>query len=85
MTDSNNADSTAQQVIDFTAGYLNRTTDSINISTLLADIGLITEQDTIQYMMELEDNFGLTYENGDSNELVTIGDAISFIQTKLSR
>jgi len=68
-------------VINFTITYSSH--PSITSSTTLSSIGIVSEQDTITYTMELEDNFHLTYQQGDASGLVTVGDAIALIQSKL--
>lgn len=72
-----------QQVIDFTANYVELPPSRINNNTVLADIGIVTQQETITYVMELEESFGLTYEEGDENGIVTVGDAAELITKKL--
>jgi len=77
------ADTISQQVIDFTANYTSQQPDSITESTTLESIGIVTIQDTIEYMMELEDSFELIYEESDASGIVTVGDAIELIKKKL--
>ncbi len=72
-----------QQVIDFTAEYVSMPPEEINNSTVLASIGISTESDLVRYMEELEENFGLIYESGDENGIVTVGDATALIEKKL--
>lgn len=72
-----------QQVIDFTAQYVGMSPGEINDSTILADIGIVTKPDLIQYVTELEESFGLTYEPGDENGIGTLGDATALITGKL--
>jgi hypothetical protein len=74
-----------QQVIDFTAEYVSMPSPEINDSTVLANIGISTREDMINYMRELEENFNLIYEDGDQNGIVTVGDATKFIQSKLGQ
>jgi len=80
---ANHSNSTDQSVIDFTANYTSSSAQSINGSTTLESIGIETQQDIAQYMMELEDSFGLTYVDDDANGIVTVGDVIAFINQKL--
>ena len=72
-----------QQVIDFTAVYTSRPVQEIHNSTILTDIGISTPADLITYLIELEDNFDLTYEPGDEAGIVTVGDAAQMIEKKL--
>jgi acyl carrier protein len=72
-----------ERVIIFTANYTGYPVDSINDSTVLANIGIVTEADRVQYMMELEESFGLIYQEGDANGIVTVGDATELIEKKL--
>ena len=74
-----------QQVIDFTAVYTSHSPGDIKDSTTLASIGIVTGDDRAEYMYELEDNFGLTYEPGDENGIETVGNAVVFITNKLGR
>lgn len=77
------SDSINQQVIDFTANYTGYSPESINDTTALSSIGIVTEQDTITYMVELEEFFGLTYEEGDEIGILIVGDAVKLIKKKL--
>jgi hypothetical protein len=72
-----------QQVIDFTANYTERPPESINGSTTLESLGIVTEEDTMQYTMELEDNFRLTFEDGDADGIINVGLAIALIKRKM--
>lgn len=77
------ANSVNQQVIDFTTAYTSSPGGSINDLTVLATIGIITYQDTIQYLTQLEDSFDLAYEEGDAVGIVIVGDATRLIEKKL--
>ncbi len=77
------ADPINQQVIDFTADYTGYPPASINDLTALANIGIVTEQDTITYIVELEQFFGVPYEQGDEDGILTVGDAVILIKKKL--
>jgi acyl carrier protein len=79
------SDSINQQVIDFTADYTGNSPESINDLTTLASLGLVTEQDVIQYIVELEQFFGLSYEQGDETGILTVGDAVKLIEKKLGQ
>ena len=81
---SNSTSSVAQQVIDFIVNYTNSPEVSLTSSTTLASLGIVSTQDTVELIMELEDSFGLTYEDGDADGIVTVGDAIALIQSKLN-
>lgn len=72
-----------EQVILFTAAYTSTPPAEINDSTTLASLGIVGEQDTITYIMELEDSFELVYESGDEDGIVTVGDATRLIEKKL--
>jgi hypothetical protein len=77
------ADSINQQVIDFTAQYTGYSPAAIDDFTPLASIGIVTEQDTVNYVVELEESFGLTYEEGDAIGILIVGDAVRLIKKKL--
>lgn len=72
-----------QQVIDFTANYVSMPSSRIHNYTVLADIGIVTQQETITYVMELEESFGLAYDPGDESGIITVGDATELITKKL--
>jgi acyl carrier protein len=72
-----------QQVIEFTATYTGVSVGDVNNSTTLESIGIITKPDIMEYLTELEDSFGLKYESGDENGIVTVGDAAAMITRKL--
>lgn len=72
-----------QQVIDFTAVYTGSSPGAINNSTTLDSLGIVTKQDVVDYVTELEDSFDLMYEEGDANGIVTVGDAAALIERKL--
>ncbi len=72
-----------QQVIDFTATYTGNSPGAINDSTTLASLGIVTPDDVTEYIIELEDSFDLGYEEGDSDGIVTVGNATTLIEKKL--
>lgn len=72
-----------QQVIDFTAEYVEMPPAEINNATVYSTIGIPPGKDMVIYMGELEENFGLTYESGDEDGIITVGDADKFIEEKL--
>jgi acyl carrier protein len=72
-----------QQVIDFTAQYTGTDPGEIYNSTILSSIGIVTEEDVITYLTELEESFGLTYESGDQTGIITVGNAAEMIEKKL--
>lgn len=72
-----------QQVIDFTADYTSTDPRDIHNSTTLQSLGIISEDDVIMYIIELEESFGLIYKPGDQNGIVTVGNAAIMIEKKL--
>ncbi len=72
-----------QQVIDFTAEYVGQSPGSIDDSTSYSSIGIQSEEDLIQYIVELEQFFGLPYEAGDQNGIEVVGNAVQLIKKKL--
>lgn len=72
-----------QQVIDFTAQYTGTDPGEVHNSTTLESIGIVTEEDIISYLVELEESFALTYESGDQIGIVTVGNAAAMIEKKL--
>jgi acyl carrier protein len=83
MAKSNVQNNVDQEVINFTAVYTHTSPQSLDNSTILAEIGIITDSDRIKYLVELEERFGLIYEPGDQNGVYTIGDAVKLIESKL--
>lgn len=77
-------ESIQQQVIDFTTSYCNNPPQIITISTTLSSLGLTTDDECSNYIMELEDHFGLQYQSGDEKGIVTVGDAANLIENKLN-
>ncbi|OUM91532.1 MAG: acyl carrier protein [Caldibacillus debilis] len=39
--------------------------------------------DVVELVMEMEDEFGITVSDEDSEKIVTIGDAVEYIKSKL--
>lgn len=72
-----------QQVIDFTATYTGTSPGEISNSTTLSSLGIVTYPDMVTYIVNLEENFGLVYQEGDANGIVTVGDADKLIEKKL--
>lgn len=72
-----------QQVISFTATYTGTSSKEIHNYTVLASLGIITQPDLVLYLTELEDSFGLKYDEGDESGIVTVGDADQLIEKKL--
>ncbi|NOS83840.1 MAG: hypothetical protein HOP31_01770 [Ignavibacteria bacterium] len=72
-----------QQVIDFTAAYTGTSPGAIDDSTTLVSLGIVTREDCVEYIIELEDSFNLTYEEGDANGIETVGNATALIEKKL--
>lgn len=72
-----------QQVIDFTAAYTGTSPGAINDTTTLVSLGIVTREDTVEYIIELEDSFDLAYEEGDANGIETVGNATALIEKKL--
>ncbi|MBZ0203762.1 MAG: hypothetical protein IT281_00355 [Ignavibacteria bacterium] len=72
-----------QRVINFTAEYVERDPDTINDLTTYESIGIVTNEELVQYMVELEDSFGLIYDPGDETGIIVVGNATEFITKKL--
>ncbi len=72
-----------QRVINFTADYVSQDPDLINDLTTFDSIGISTQEEIEQYLIELEDSFGLTYEPGDEAGMVVVGNATELIIKKL--
>mgnify|MGYP006360341795 FL=1 len=77
------SNSVNQQVIDFTAAYTGTSPGAINDTTTLVSLGIVTREDTVEYIIELEDSFDLAYEEGDANGIETVGNATALIEKKL--
>lgn len=39
--------------------------------------------DVVELVMEMEDEFGLQFSDEDSEKIVTVGDAVKYIESKL--
>ena len=72
-----------QQVIDFTAAYTGTSPEAIDNSTTLVSLGIVTRQDCIDYIVNLEDSFDLQYQDGDEKGIETVGNAAVLIEKKL--
>lgn len=84
MVNSQDAPNTIdQQVIDFTAEYVDMKPSEINDQTVLSDIGIITIEEETRYIVELEEYFALQYDPGDQDGIVTVGNATQLIEKKL--
>lgn len=51
-------------------------------ATFKEDLGA-DSLDVVELVMELEDEFGLQFSDEDSEKIVTVGDAVSYIESKL--
>ena len=72
-----------QQVIDFTADYVGQPPESITDSTTYTSIGIESEDSLTQYIVELEQFFGLSYQDGDQDGIVVVANAVTMIKKKL--
>lgn len=51
-------------------------------ATFKEDLGA-DSLDVVELVMELEDEFGLQFSDEDSEKIVTVGDAVSYIESKI--
>ena len=73
-----------QRVIGYIAGWYCLSADSLSAGTTFESIGIIAATGALlNIIMELEDSFSLTYVDGDTKGIVTIGDAVALIKRKL--
>jgi acyl carrier protein len=71
-----------QQVIEFTANWCEIPISEVDLTTPFDSIG-ITSGDCPQYLMDLEDSFGLTYKSGDEKGMNVVENAADLIRRKL--
>ncbi|MBL8016930.1 MAG: hypothetical protein JNK43_06650 [Ignavibacteria bacterium] len=83
MSKPSGQNSIDQEVIIYTAEYTHTSPEELNDSTVLATIGIVTEEERSAYMEEIEERFGLTYEPGDEDGIYIIGEVTTFIEKKL--
>ena len=72
-----------QQTINFIANKLDKDPATINGDTTFDSLGIYPGPDSKQLIMELEDHFNLTYEEGDEDGITTVGEAANLITNKL--
>lgn len=86
MTDTNNKSNSAEleaKVIKIVAEKLSIDEKSVTVaSRFQEDLGA-DSLDVVELLMEIEEEFGVSISDEDSEKLVTVGDAIRFISTKL--
>ncbi len=83
MTNYSGQNSIDQEVINFTAEYTHTSPEDLNDNTVLASIGIVSDEERVQYMVEVEERFGLIYEPGDQDGIYIIGEVTTFIEKKL--
>lgn len=85
MSKSKGQNSIDQEVIIYTAEYTHTSPKELNDSTALASVGVITEEERVAYLEEIEERFGLIYEPGDQDGIYFIGEVTVFIEKKLGQ
>ena len=71
-----------EKVRKLIAEQLNQNEENITPnSRIVEDLGA-DSLDTIELLMALEDEFGITISDEKANELKTIGDIVAFLETK---
>lgn len=83
MSKTNVQNSVDQEVINITAEYTHTKPEDLNDSTVLASLGIVTEEERAAYLEEVEERFGLIYEPGDQDGIYIIGEVTTFIEKKL--
>lgn len=72
-----------QRIVDFTASYLGISPDAVNGTDSYSGLG-IPQTDMPQYMVKLEDSFGLPYQTGDEDGIIIVDNAVVFIKNKMN-
>jgi acyl carrier protein len=73
-----------ERVHNIVCEQLGTTRDKINASTsFINDLGA-DSLDTVELVMEFEDAFQINIPDEDAEKIQTVGDAVTYIQSKLS-
>jgi acyl carrier protein len=77
--------SVRDRVIEIVCEQLGQSKDKVNENTsFITDLGA-DSLDTVELVMELEDEFDLNIPDDEAEKIKTVGDAIKFIETNASK
>ncbi len=81
MADESNTNSIREKVLDIVCEQMGASRDKITDATsFINDLGA-DSLDTVELVMEFEDEFDLNIPDEDAEKIQTVGDAISYIET----
>ena len=71
---------TAQRIIEIISDKMDKPADSLTLDMhFVNDLGC-DSLDTVELMMDIEDEFGVNIPEEDAEKLETIGDAIKYVE-----
>ena len=71
---------TADRIIEIVAEKMDKAKDSITLDmSFVNDLGC-DSLDTVELMMDIEDEFDLSIPEEEAEKIVTIGDAIKYVE-----
>jgi acyl carrier protein len=73
------------RVVSIAAEYLKVPEDSVSVSSsFIADLGADT-LDIVDFVMALEDKFGITIAEADCENMETVGDAVRVVRSLVGK
>jgi acyl carrier protein len=79
------ASSTADRVIEIVCEQMGQSKDKVNENTsFINDLGA-DSLDTVELVMELEDEFDLSIPDEEAEKIKTVGDAIQYIEANAKK
>ncbi|MCR4315529.1 MAG: acyl carrier protein [Planctomycetes bacterium] len=79
-----NNDEIKEKVIDVVCEHLNKSRDLVKEEAKFIEDLEADSLDIIELVMELEGEFDLSIPEADARKIVSVGDAIAYIQTALA-
>jgi len=81
VADDSNTNSIREKVLDIVCEQMGASRDKITDATsFINDLGA-DSLDTVELVMEFEDEFDLNIPDEDAEKIQTVGDAVSYIET----
>lgn len=75
--------SVEERVINIVCDQLGTSKDKVSLETsFINDLGA-DSLDTVELVMEFEDEFGISIPDEDAEKIQSVGDAVKYIQEKL--
>ena len=78
------SDSIEQKVKDIVVEQLNVTPDQVSTNSKFIDDLGADSLDTVELVMAFEEEFGSEISDSEAEKILTVGDAIKFIESKSS-